>query len=925
MPTLPLRRLVAYVLPTLALLAVGAALLWLLPADSAQAESAPPETTARAGDQQTTGAETTVWSATLTVGKDPNLVTGAQGYAGESADFGEEGVGRFGALSDTSIEVGDTTYTVQSLRWGTGDGSSRTLRLDLDKGGLPSTEYSQWALHIGNREFTVIDNSLYASSRWYFQWGSFTNPPALGETVTVKITKSVPDATAGLAAASENQQVKLTWSKPTDFRITKYQYRQKAGTGNYGNWTDIPGSNRHTTSHTVTSLNNGTKYTFQVRAVNDGGGGAASDEASATPARPPAKPTGMKATAGDTQITLSWNNPNDSSITGYEYRWDATNPFEATDPVEITTIDWTVLPASDKDTTSYTFIGLKNEVKYTFWLRAVKPEVKGPASNQVWATPVPAPNNQPSFDGTQPTQYSVVENSSISTVIATIKATDADGNPVNFALEDNADSQFFSIHPGTGKITARNNLDFESRLGAGKVYNPYRVTVTISDRLGATRVDDDTVIDARLAIVITVTDVEELGSITFSSDIPYPGRPISAALADSDGIEAIVSWEWFSSSDRQEWTKIEGASSFTYTPTSTDKGQYLKVHAHYVDRRNPLLTVIAVVPNRVPVNDEPAFSSESVAYSLEENRVPHLRAIGAPVTANDADNDALTYALTGTDIANFDIDAATGQIKLKETLDYEAAASHSLTVTVSDGKNLDGETDPSIDDSIAVTINVIDIDEPASVAINPMVPQAGVRLTASLHGGNGKAKATTWSWSRSHKDWINSDYANWTLIPNANRSTYTPVDADVNNYLRATVRYTDERDPAQGRDALTETYFPVNPFIMEVVGPAEPVTGSFDLRVYFVQDMHYRGDERITVTGGELSGVQTIYAEASAWRLTVTPDSGSDAVQVSASEGTWCIRIDGACDMLSPDFEHEVTVSVPASDGEGGKNGPKSP
>ena len=33
----------------------------------------------------------------------------------------------------------------------------------------------------------------------------------------------------------------------------------------------------------------------------------------------PAKPTGLTATAGDTQATLSWDDPSDSSITGYEY------------------------------------------------------------------------------------------------------------------------------------------------------------------------------------------------------------------------------------------------------------------------------------------------------------------------------------------------------------------------------------------------------------------------------------------------------------------------------------------------------------------------------------------------------------------------------------------------------------------------------
>ena len=35
---------------------------------------------------------------------------------------------------------------------------------------------------------------------------------------------------------------------------------------------------------------------------------------------PPARPTGLTATGGDGSVTLSWDDPGDSSITGYEYR-----------------------------------------------------------------------------------------------------------------------------------------------------------------------------------------------------------------------------------------------------------------------------------------------------------------------------------------------------------------------------------------------------------------------------------------------------------------------------------------------------------------------------------------------------------------------------------------------------------------------------
>ena len=48
-------------------------------------------------------------------------------------------------------------------------------------------------------------------------------------------------------------------------------------------WTDIPGSDASTTTHTVSGLTNGVEYTFSVRAVYPAGNSPASDSASATP------------------------------------------------------------------------------------------------------------------------------------------------------------------------------------------------------------------------------------------------------------------------------------------------------------------------------------------------------------------------------------------------------------------------------------------------------------------------------------------------------------------------------------------------------------------------------------------------------------------------------------------------------------------
>ena len=100
-------------------------------------------------------------------------------------------------------------------------------------------------------------------------------------------------------------------------------------------------------------------------------------------------------------------------------------------------------------------------------------------------------------------------------------------------------------------------------------------------------------------------------------------------------------------------------------------------------------------------NNAPSFGASSAIRDVSEN-VAAGTAIGAPVTATDADGDALTYSVSGADASSFSIHASTGQLMTSATLDYETKASYTVTVAASDG------TDSA---TISVTINVNDVNE----------------------------------------------------------------------------------------------------------------------------------------------------------------------------------------------------------------------
>ena len=197
-----------------------------------------------------------------------------------------------------------------------------------------------------------------------------------------------------------------------------------------------------------------------------------------------------------------------------------------------------------------------------------------------------------------------------------------------------------------------------------------------------------------------------------------------------------------------------------------------------------------------PANNEPQFTDDTAARSVDENTAAGEN-VGAAVTATDDDNDALTYALTGADAGSFDFDTSSGQITVKDVLDYETRASYSVTVTVHDGKDTAGEADASEDASIAVTVTVRNVDEPGTVILDTDAPQSGSAVSAIVFDPDGSVTGETWAWESS------ADASAWTAIAGATADAYTPTNDDANKYLRATASYDDRQGSGKSARAAS--------------------------------------------------------------------------------------------------------------------------
>jgi hypothetical protein len=167
-------------------------------------------------------------------------------------------------------------------------------------------------------------------------------------------------------------QVSLTWTASTG--ATSYHVKRSTTSG--GPYAQV--SAPTAANFTDTGLTNGTTYYYVVSALNAAGESANSSQASATPiapVTPPATPTGLQATAGNAQVSLSWTGS--AGATSYHVKRSTTSGGPYTQVAAPTT-------TSDADT------GLTNGTTYYYVVSALNAAGDSANSSQVSATPLNA-------------------------------------------------------------------------------------------------------------------------------------------------------------------------------------------------------------------------------------------------------------------------------------------------------------------------------------------------------------------------------------------------------------------------------------------------------------------------------------------------------------------------------------------------------
>ena len=405
--------------------------------------------------------------------------------------------------------------------------------------------------------------------------------------------------------------------------------------------------------------------------------------------------------------------------------------------------------------------GVARNSEYVLRVRASDPSTASAIVNVI--VKVTEVNEPPAFDDDAPTLLSVVENTDPPVITIghggppidadTYAVTDQDGsiadsyNDTSYTYSvSGADGDDFSFDSGTLAFITGHEPDFEDQ-------SSYSITVVAHSGEGSRR------LSATLDVIIEVVDEDDAGAVGLSQRQPEVGIAIHATASDDDGGVTIRRWMWELSEEvtvnrglpsaecredpdtpgiaavrEDDWTTIVGATSAVYAPKPGDVGMCLRAVAFYTDnvgrgekRAEGVLEVpvgrhgsfdTAPAPdggfvNAPPVFPDQDFTTEGDQSDRTSREVPENteagQSIGPPVSAQDEDDDLLIYTLSGPDAEFFRIGRRDGQLKTEAPLNFEARSSYTVVVTA---------TDPfGATDSIQVTINVTDEDDPAEITV----------------------------------------------------------------------------------------------------------------------------------------------------------------------------------------------------------------
>ncbi len=561
-----------------------------------------------------------------------------------------------------------------------------------------------------------------------------------------------PGAPEYFTATPRDSAALLEWDLAGVTYLNGYQYRyRRQSSSNWTqDWTNIPGSDTNTVAHTVTGLQNGTTYVFEVRAISPAGEGAAAS-AEATPAPPPAPPRNLAATPGEQEIALEWDPHDDTTITHYQYRV-SDNDRVTWDP------DWSTITPSNAATTSYTVVDLANGTEHTIELRAVSRSGSGTAARAT-ATPVHLPEppvglSAQGADAQATLTWTDPSDPSINEYQRRYRRTDTETWILNWTAIPGSSSDTVA-HTETG---LSNEIEYTFELRAkneGPAGPPSSAVVTPRPLPAA---------PANLSTRPTNATVR----LTWDD----PGNPSITGYQVRHRPTASQTW-------LSEWTRFSPALEYTFTGLSNGTGYTFELRAVNSSGHGPTSTATAT-PNPLPAPAAPTG----------------LSALGAHNSAILSWDDPGDVNIGNYQYRHQETGASTWDPDWTDVPSSDAGTTSHTVSPLTPGTNytLQIRAVNADNNGLPATATAVPTSEPDQPTTggplvsdgNPIFNRTVTADTSTIQDGNGLTNVE-YSYQ-----WLRSDGAVDTEIPGATDAAYTVQRADIDHRLKVRVSFQDD-------------------------------------------------------------------------------------------------------------------------------------
>ena len=435
---------------------------------------------------------------------------------------------------------------------------------------------------------------------------SFTDDAGNDETLTsfaILVLRPANTPAAGAPAVTGTAQVGETLTASTlgiadydGLSNVSYSYQWVRNDGSTD--TDILDATGST--HTLVDADEGKTIKVRVSFTDDVGkeetltSGATAAVAAAAPTEPPGRPRNLAGAANaDGTVTLSWDAPNDDTVTGYRILRRRPREGEKTLLVHVNDTGSTATQHTDRDVTP--------DVGHAYRVKAINAVGLSRWSNFVNVTPTqPAEPSQNSRATGRPTIGGTVQVGEELTA-STSGIADADG------LTNVSYSHQWIRNDGTSDIDITDATDSTYTLVAADEGNTIKVKVSFADGAG----NEESLTSAATATVAARPNTPATGGPTISGTVQV-GETLTAStlgIADAEGLTNVsYSYQWVRN-DGSTDTDIQDATGSTHTLVDADEGKTIKVQVSFADDAGNEETLTSTSTAEVPAGaptDPPA-------------------------------------------------------------------------------------------------------------------------------------------------------------------------------------------------------------------------------------------------------------------------------------------------------------------------------